>query len=101
MYEFFLNNKSFISLHSPTFICKQKNGYFTLCDEAQAQGVVINNVTYHIHSKPDIGEFSTVVMQKISEDVNQTEEMQVQSDIDGITVDHELRITMLELGLEG
>lgn len=48
----------------PTYIKRQKNGCFVLCQATEAEGVAHAGVVYHLLGRPDIESAETVMLTK-------------------------------------
>ncbi len=85
---------------SPVFVRPHENGCFVLCPEPEAQGISFAGTVYQLQDRPSMGGTEVVVMLEAMDagaalaDVQQTA-----ADNDAMNVDHELRLTMLEMGL--
>ena len=83
-----------------TYIKQHDNGCFVLCPEPEASGIAFGNTVYHLAGREAIEGAETVALEHIDagkeiELVNTTI-----SDTDALTVDHEYRLTLLELGID-
>ena len=85
---------------SPVFVKPHENGCFVPCPEPEAQGISFAGTVYQLQDRPSMGGTEVVVMLEAMDagaalaDVQQTA-----ADNDAMNVDHELRLTMLEMGL--
>lgn len=85
---------------SPVFVRPHENGCFVLCPEPEAQGISFAGTVYQLQDRPSMGGTEVVVMLEAMDagaalaDIQQTA-----ADNDAMNVDHELRLTMLEMGL--
>ena len=75
---------------APTYIKQAENGCYVLCPEPEASGIAFGNTVYHLAGREAIEGAETVALEHID----------AISDTDALTVDHEYRITLLELGID-
>ena len=85
---------------APTYIKQAENGCYVLCPNPESSGISLGNTVYHLAGREAIEGAETVALEHIDagkeiELVNTTI-----SDTDALTVDHEYRITLLELGID-
>ena len=73
MYRFIHENDVIATLNSPTWVVLMDNGYFGLCEEEKASGVVINGTVYHLLGRDDIPQTDSVSILKITESEYQSE----------------------------
>lgn len=55
MYSIIGDSKEIGITEAPTYIRKQSNGYYILCDECEACGIVLNNTPYQLINRPSMG----------------------------------------------
>ena len=79
MYQVVKDGKEIALLKNPTWIKLQDNGYFNLCEKEEAQGIVIKqtkqtgqgliieDIVYHIEGKPEIEEIETIELFEIDD----------------------------------
>lgn len=67
MYKIVKDTQTVTVVSNPVWVKMQDNGSFTLCDAAEAQGVVVEGVVYHISNTPEIAGHDTVIISEISE----------------------------------
>ena len=63
MYKIFKDNALLTMVGTPAWVVKQENGAFALCQEADAQGIVVEGTVYHIQGKPEIENAESIVME--------------------------------------
>lgn len=54
MYSVIGNDKEIGITEAPTYIKKQSNGYYVLCDECEACGIVLNGTVYQLIDRPSM-----------------------------------------------
>lgn len=59
---------------NPVWVKKQDNGCYGLCDEQEAQGVVIEGTVYHVTGKEALDDVESIDMTEISEVTYQKEQ---------------------------
>lgn len=85
---------------APTYVKQHENGCFVLCPEPEAQGISFEGNVYHILGRPGLeGAAGTVALEAVDAGAALAAIQQTAADNDAMNVDHELRITMLEMGL--
>lgn len=84
---------------APTYIKQVENGCYNLCPEPQASGIVFSGVNYHLLGRDGMEDLETVMLEEIDAGAEIQAAQQAASDADGMIVDQEYRLTLLELGL--
>ena len=85
---------------SPVFVRPHENGCFVLCPEPEAQGISFAGTVYQLQDRPSMGGTEVVVMlEAMDAGAELAAVQQTAADNDAMNVDHELRLTMLEMGL--
>ena len=84
---------------NPTYICKSKNGCYALCSEGQAQGVVVDGVPYSIMGMSKMEDTEVVTLCRINGGKIIQDGITQGNDQNELMVDHEYRLTLLELGV--
>lgn len=74
MYRIFRNGDTLATISSLTFVRMQENGSYAVCDEADAQGIVLDGTVYHVLGLPDLDNVDTVTIIEISETAYQQEQ---------------------------
>lgn len=75
MYRIFHNGNTLATISSLTFVRMQENGSYAVCEEADAQGIVLDGTVYHVLGFPDLEEnVDTVTIVEISETAYQQEQ---------------------------
>lgn len=85
-----------------TYIKQAENGCYNLCPEPEASGIVYAGTPYHLlgrETPESMADLETVMVEETDAGPMVAAAHDLSSDIDGLTVDHEYRITLLELGL--
>lgn len=67
------NGVSFITVNKPSYVRLLNNGCFALCEEPEAQGLVIDGEVFHIEGKPTLEGKETVNLVEVSETYNALE----------------------------
>ena len=87
---------------APTYIKKAENGNYVLCPEPEASGVAISGAPYRLlgrEAQEGMESLDAVMLEETDAGPMVAEAHELSADIDGLTVDHEYRLTLLELGL--
>ena len=87
---------------APTYIKPAGNGCFNLCPEPEASGIAISGVPYRLlgrEAPEGMGKLDAVMLEETDAGPMVAAAHNLSADIDGLTVDHEYRITLLELGV--
>lgn len=81
------------------FIKQSKNGIFVKCDEKDAQGIAVKNTPYNLLGREPMTGCETVLVFEIDagEHLKNSDENQLVSD--ALVIDHEYRLTLLEMGV--
>lgn len=74
MYRIFHNGETLATISSLTFVRMQDNGSYAVCEEADAQGIVLDGTVYHVLGFPDLESVDTVTIVEISETAYQQEQ---------------------------
>ncbi len=96
------DGKSLRMTEAPTYIKRAGNGSYTLCPEPEASGVAVSGVPYRLlgrEAQEGMEELDAVMLEELDAGPMVAEAHNRSADIDGLTVDHEYRITLLELGV--
>ena len=62
MYEIRKDGAVLALTEKPTYIYRHAEGFYALCDEAQAQGIAVNGTPYSLHGRPAIEGCETVIL---------------------------------------
>jgi len=84
---------------APAYIKRARNGSYVLCSEQEAQGVVFEGTVYHLLGREELAGTDTVFLEKTDAGAELMAAKTAQADTDALNVDHEYRMTLLELGL--
>ena len=96
------DGKSLGMTEAPIYIKQAENGCYNLCPEPEASGIAFEGKPYRLLGReiPEgMAGLESVMLQETDTGPMIEESRQLSLDIDGLTVDHEYRITLLELGL--
>ena len=94
MYKITRDGKTVAMTEAPTYIKRAGNGSYILCPEPEASGIAVSGVPYRL-----LGREAQEGMEELDAGPMVAEAHNRSADIDGLTVDHEYRITLLELGV--
>lgn len=84
----------------PNYVRRQENGYFAICEAQDAQGIVHNGTVYHLAGREALEGQETVVLEQVDGGTEMENTKLAVADADAMNVDQELRLTMLELGID-
>ena len=87
---------------TPTYIKQAENGCYNLCPEPEASGIAFEGTPYRLLGReaPEVmGKLDAVMLEETDAGPMVAAAHDLSADIDGLTVDHEYRITLLELGV--
>ena len=96
MYQIIKDGTPLALVERPNYIYKHTNGCYVLCSESEATGVAVDGAAYHLVGKAEMEGLDSVVMVETDGGKELTT---AQSESDEGYVDHELRLTLLELGV--
>lgn len=99
MYEIIKDGTVLALTESPNYIRLHPDGFYILCEQSEAHGVALNGTPYHLFGRKPMDGLETVVLVKIDSGRILREQETAQEDSDAMTVDHEYRLTLLELGV--
>ena len=102
MFRITKNGASVGMTEAPTYIKQHSNGSFVLCPEPEASGIVISGIPFHLlgrEATEGMEGLETVMLEETDAGPMVAAAQELSADIDGLTVDHEYRLTLLELGL--
>ena len=85
----------------PYYIRRSESGSYAPCSAKEAQGVALNGTPYHLFGRTAMDGLETVVLAETDAGRILLEQETAQEDADAMTVDHEYRLTLLELGGDG
>lgn len=83
----------------PYYIRLSESGSYTPCSEKEAQGVALNGTPYHLFGRTAMDGLETVVLAETDAGRVLKEQETAQEGADAMAVDHEYRLTLLELGV--
>lgn len=84
---------------TPNYIKQQENGCFALCPEPEASGIVFAGTAYHLLGREGMEDMETVMLEETDAGAEIQAAKLAAEDADGMIVDQEYRLTLLELGL--
>lgn len=83
----------------PTYVKLAGNGCFNLCTEPEAAGIVYNGSVYHLLGRAELPGCESVMLETSDAGNELNEIYATMSDTDAMAVEHEYRLTLMELGL--
>lgn len=102
MYQVIKNGKEIALLKNPIWIKLQDNGYYNVCEKEDAHGIVIkqtkmtesglviDDVVYHLHGKPEIEGVETVELFEIDDGLvlfdTIERQKQIEADLDYLSI---------------
>ena len=96
------NGESLGMTEAPTYIKQHENGCYVLCPEPEASGIAFAGEPYRLlgrEAPEGMGKLDAVMLEETDAGPMVAAAHNLSADIDGLTVDHEYRITLLELGV--
>jgi hypothetical protein len=83
---------------NPNYIKQAENGCYVLCPERDASGIAFDGTVYHLLGREGMTDVETVMLEAVDAGSQLKATQEDQEDADALNVDHEYRITLLELG---
>lgn len=102
MFKITRNGESLGMTEAPNYIKLTENGSYNLCPEPEASGIAFEGTPYRLlgrESPEGMGVLDIVMLEETDAGPMVAAAHDLSADIDGLTVDHEYRITLLELGV--
>lgn len=99
MFRITKNGASVGMTEAPTYIKQHSNGSFVLCPEPEASGIVFAGTAYHLLGREGMEDMETVMLEETDAGAEIQAAKLAAEDADGMIVDQEYRLTLLELGL--
>ena len=100
MFKIIKDGKTIAITEQLIYIRQKETGVFVACEEQAAQGVAVNNTAYNIFGREEMKGCETVAIMEVdgggcifTGDEDQTE-------TDTMIVEHEYRLTILEMGVK-
>lgn len=84
---------------APTYIKQAENGCYILCPEPEASGISFKGTVYHLLDRDNLDGAESVMLKDADVGVEFAAANTAIEDADAMNVDHEYRITLLELGI--
>ena len=99
MYKIIKDGEEIAITEKLNYIKQTASGVFVGCTEKEAQGVAVKNTAYNLLGREPMNECETVIAIEVDggEHIKTGEESQTETDV--LVVDHEYRLTLLELGV--
>ncbi len=82
MYRFIKDSTVLSTLNNPKWITVYDNGCFGLCEQSDANGVLIDGTVYHIDGKNNILGTESVTMVEITEHQHLQEQKELQAQME-------------------
>ena len=99
MYKIIKDGEQIAITEKLNFIKQAENGVFYNCDEKEAQGVAVNNTPYNIFGRAPMTANDTVLIIEVDGGKCIQDGDESQSETDTLVIDHEYRLTLIELGV--
>lgn len=99
MYKIIKDGSTLAQTEAPSYVRRQKNGLFAVCEEQEAHGIVHNGTVYHLLGREALEGLESVVLEKFDGGIELEHTTQAVEDADAMNVDQEYRLTLLELGI--
>lgn len=99
MYAIIKDGEQIAITEKLNYITQNKNGVFVSSTESDAQGVAVNNIPYNIAGRGKMADCESVVIFEIDGGRCIETGNENQHETDTLVVDHEYRLTLLELGV--
>lgn len=96
------DGKSLGMTEAPTYIKQAENGCYILCPEPEASGIAFAGNPYRLlgrEAPEGMEELDAVMLEETDAGPMVAAAHELSADFDGLAVDHEYRITLIELGL--
>ncbi len=74
MFKIIKDGTTLATVNSPTWVKQQENGSFTLSNEAEAQGVVVDGTVFHITGREPLEGHEDVILAEVNETTYQREQ---------------------------
>ena len=99
MYKIIKDGVVIATTEKLNFIKQSASGIFVSCDESDAQGVAVKNTAYNLVGREPMNECETVAAFEVDGGACIQENGENQTETDTLVVDHEYRLTLLEMGV--
>ena len=100
MYEIRKDGAMLALTEKPNYIYRHEDGFYALCDEAQAQGIAVDGTPYSLYGRPAIEGCETVILVETDAGCILHRTEQANSTTLDMLADHEYQLCMIELGAE-
>ncbi len=98
MYEIRKDGAMLALTEKPNYIYRHEEGFYALCDEAQAQGIAVDGTPYSLYGRPAIEGCETVILVETDAgDILRKNEQTNSISLD-MLADHEYRLCLMGLG---
>lgn len=83
----------------PIYVEPLPNGSYGICEADAAHGIAYEGQVYHLEGRPEMEGLETVLLIETDVGALLAANQECAADNDAINVDHEFRLTLLELGI--
>ena len=98
MFKVIKDGKEIAITEKLNYIKQNTNGVFVSCNEREAQGVAVHNTAYNLLGRGGMVDCDVVTVFEIDGGANIQSGETSQTETDVLVVDHEYRLTLLEMG---
>lgn len=99
MYKIVKDGKTVAITEKLNFIKQSESGVFVGCSEREAQGVAVKNTPYNLFGRGGMNGCETVAVLEVDGGACIHTGDESQNETDALIVDHEYRLTLIELGV--
>ena len=100
MYKIIKDGETVAMTEAPNYIRMAGNGCRILCPAEEAEGIAHGGQVFHLMGRPDLeGAAATIMLEETDAGAEIQAAKLAAEDADGMIVDQEYRLTLLELGL--
>ena len=99
MYKIIKEGKAIATTEKLNFIKQSEKGIYISCNETEAQGVAVNNKAYNLIGRQAMNECETVSIFEFDGGASIQTGEENQTATDTLIVDHEYRLTLIEMGV--
>ena len=98
MYEIRKDDAVLALTEKPNYIYRHEDGFYALCDEAQAQGIAVNGKPYSLHGRTPMEGCESVLLVETDAGGILARTEQTNSIALDMLADHEYQLCMIGLG---
>lgn len=99
MYKILKNGKTLAITDTLNYIKQAESGVFVGCSANDAQGIAVKNTVYNLVGRSPIAGCESVVVFKVDGGACIENGDASQTETDTLVIDHEYRLTLLEMGV--